>query len=153
MMKMNGQRVELVTEVAKDLVWAGRKKCLSDQMYVIAMQNHRLEVLRDQVDYVVTDSPIPLGIVYAPTKYFKSFPVLIMEIFNSYENQNFYVTRRNFDYVRDGRKETEQESDAKGKTILRLLEDQHVPYEHIRGDTKVLSTVYIEVVGATPKVV
>ena len=152
-MKMNGLRVELVTEFAKDLVWAGRKKCLSDQMYVIAMQNHRLEVLRGQVDYVITDSPIPLGIVYAPAKYFKSFPTLIMEIFNSYENQNFYVTRKTFKYAPEGRKETEQEAEVKGKALLQLLEDQRVLYEDIDGNSKVLPDVYYKVVRKKPEVI
>ena len=144
-MKMNCLRVELVTEFAKDLVWADRKKCLTDQMYVISMQNHRLEVLRDQVDFVVTDSPILLGVVYAPEKYFPSFPKLVVEIFDSYDNVNFFV-KRVVPYSSIGRRETEAQADEKGRQLVSLLEKHRVEYTSIEGNSSVLDSVYEKIV-------
>ena len=60
---------ELVTEYAKDLVWSNRYHCLINQPYVSTKQFYRLEKLNNKIDIAITDSPIPLGLVYAENKY------------------------------------------------------------------------------------
>ena len=64
-MKVAGYDVELVTEVAKDLVWEGRTDTLSIQPYVTLKQYRNIMRLKDKVEYVITDSPIRLGLIYA----------------------------------------------------------------------------------------
>ena len=64
-MKMAHHNVELVTEYAKDLVYADRLEGMLDQQeYIFAKQNNRLHRLRNKTDWVVTDSPILLSTVY-----------------------------------------------------------------------------------------
>jgi adenylate kinase family enzyme len=103
-MKMQGYSVELVTEYAKDVTWEKRFDLLEDQAYVFAKQNRRLARLKNQVEWVVTDSPLPLSLLYMPKDYFKTFEPLAMEIWNSYQNISF-IMRRHFEYQTTGRKE------------------------------------------------
>jgi len=116
LMKLRGDNVELVTEVAKDFVWEQRTQCLNDQLFITASQNHRLERLRDKVDWVITDSPILLGLIYAPLGYYNHYGELVLEVFNSYDNINIYLNRIK-PYFTLGRLQTESESDAIGKMI------------------------------------
>ena len=63
-LKQKGVNAELVTEFAKDKTWEGNTLALSCQEYVFGKQSYRLARCRDDVDVIVTDSPLPLAIVY-----------------------------------------------------------------------------------------
>ena len=63
-MKAAGYSVELVNEFAKECVWEGNVPMLKDQLWVLAHQHRKLVRLRDKVDYIITDSPVLLSIVY-----------------------------------------------------------------------------------------
>lgn len=63
-LKLAEVNCELVTEVAKDLVWEERDLALQCQVYVFGSQVLCLERLRGKVDVIVTDSPIALGALY-----------------------------------------------------------------------------------------
>jgi len=87
-------KVELVTEYVKRLVWAERHRELSNQVYITAKQSHRLDLIKDQVDYAITDSPILLGLVYTPEDYLRgTYKEMVIELFNSYNNVNFFIDR------------------------------------------------------------
>lgn len=128
-MKIAGMNVELVTEFAKDMVWEEQHLVFRDQLYMLANQNRKLERLRGKVDYVITDSPIPLGLAYIDSdqQYTKSLSLLIMDVFNSYNNINIHLTR-NHTYQQTGRLHTEQESDSLDDRIVDILYDNRVPH-------------------------
>ena len=65
LLKKQGLEVELVTEVAKDLVWEERHRTLDFQAYVTTKQYRNLKRLQGKVDYVITDGPVLLGQIYA----------------------------------------------------------------------------------------
>lgn len=132
-MKREGLNVELVTEYAKDKVWDNSIDVLLDQLYVFAKQNRRLYRLRDKVDCVITDSPILLSIYYGE-KYgshrydFEHLKALVVEVFNSYENRNFFINRTK-PFKQEGRlcsEEGAKKSDIEIKTMLRELEIGYV---------------------------
>lgn len=140
-MKLNGMNVELVTEVAKDFVWEQRKQCLSDQLYVSALQNHRLERLRDKVDWAITDSPLLLSLIYAPCGYYKNFKPLILEIFESYDSLNIYLNRVK-PYSQIGRMQNEKESDEIALLIKEKLISYNVKFIEIDGDENAPKKIY-----------
>ena len=65
-LKQQDKNVELVTEFAKQLTWQNRQVDLSNQIYVFAKQHSKLFHLEDEVDVVVTDSPLLLSLIYRP---------------------------------------------------------------------------------------
>lgn len=67
LMKYKGHKVELVTEVAKFLTYERNLTALNDQFIVMAQQEYTQRIIADSgVDWIVTDSPVMQGVVYAP---------------------------------------------------------------------------------------
>lgn len=64
LMKMRGHSVELVSEYAKDLTWKKDWMGLSHQLSILGEQDYRLRRLEGQVEWAITDSPIPMQIAY-----------------------------------------------------------------------------------------
>ena len=122
LMKTNDYNVELVTEVAKDYTWENREQCLEDQLYIFAKQNHRLERLKTKVDYVIVDSPLLLGILYTPIDYYNNYNNIVTDVFNSYDNLNFYINRIK-KYQPIGRNQTEEQSNEISIITRDLLKD------------------------------
>lgn len=108
-MKKQQLNVELVTEYAKDAVWERRHNLFDDQIYIFAKQQRRIARLKGHgIDWVITDSPIPLGLIYTKLEsYGPSFPNLVMEIFGQYENFNFLLSR-NWKYNPIGRNQKDE---------------------------------------------
>lgn len=113
-LKLAGVNCELVTEYAKDKVWEQSTKVLDDQLYVFAKQHHRLHVLRGNVDVAITDSPLPLSLVYntgvtADPGVAESFESLVWSLFETFRNLNVLLLRTK-PYNPIGRNQTEQEA-------------------------------------------
>jgi len=128
--------VELVTEFAKDMVYAGRTEELRDnQLYITAKQYGRMQRLVGKVDYIITDSPLVQSIMYTPEDYFHSFKQLVLEVYNSFDNFNVFINRVK-EYKIYGRGQTEEESDLISKNILDLLDENNLSYVRVDGDIK-----------------
>ncbi len=93
LMKMAGYRVKYVSEYAEEMVYEERSNILEDQLYILAKQNRRLHRLRGLVDYVVTDSPLVLGLVYAKDGGSPELRSLIHNYWNQYDNATFMLGR------------------------------------------------------------
>jgi hypothetical protein len=136
LMKKNQKDVEEVTEFAKDKTWEKNFSALSDQLFVLANQNRRLDRLKDQVEWVVSDSPILLGIHYKTPDYLpNTFEDLIFELWDTYENHNFFI-ERNHPYDPTGRNQNEEEARAIDASIIRMLDFNKIPFTKVlSGDT------------------
>lgn len=139
-MKYRGMNVEYVSEFAKHLTWSKRTLDLSDQIFLFGNQNHLLERLRDQVDYIVTDSSILLGLFYATEDYYSYFEPLVKQVYKSYRNFNVLVNRTK-SYNPVGRNQTEEESDAIGNMIWRKLDEWNLQYIRVAGDKNAPTTI------------
>lgn len=119
LLKVSDQRSELVTEYAKDLVYERRD--MTDQLMILAQQNRRLRRLRGHVEWVITDSPIPLGLVYCGDEWAAPwFRDTVRNVFNLYENVNVHV-RRVKPYQRYGRNQDEEEARYLDDRVRKLL--------------------------------
>jgi len=130
-MKLSGCSVELVQEFAKDLVWQKRWSELNNQVYVTAIQYQRQAALIDKVDYIVTDSPVLLGQIYTPENYFSHWNPLVKEMFDSFDNINFVLTRKPNTYDSDGRRENEDSAKDVDIRIVAMLDELSVEYNTI----------------------
>lgn len=94
LLKMHGIKCELVTEFAKDLVWEERYKTLKNQQYIFGKQYHKIWRVLNQVDVILTDSPLMLSIIYAPVDYPNSFTENVIDTINTLNNLNILLNRQ-----------------------------------------------------------
>lgn len=126
-MKKRWVRAELISEFAKELVWAGSSHMLANQHYVFAEQEHRQNRLLGKVDVAITDSPILLSVYYAPADYPISFRQTVFDFFATYDNINI-VVRRSHQYAQEGRLQNQDEADLVATSMEEFLLSNGVPY-------------------------
>jgi AAA domain len=132
-MKTRGQRVELVTEFAKELTYEGVD--MSNQLAMLVEQDRRLRRLLGKVDYAITDSPLPLSLIYAPPRFqVPWFTQTALGLFHSYDNRSFFIHRRK-SYQTYGRSQSEVEAREIDHKILDLIDDHSIPWTPILGDS------------------
>lgn len=126
-MKKAKYNVELVTEFAKDLVYEENHKALSEQNYVFANQEYRLSRLKNKVDFVITDSPLILSLIYVKN-YPYSFHSFCVDMFDQYDNLNLFI-QRNHNYVEEGRTQSEEEAKNIDRDIRHYLREYNYNYK------------------------
>jgi len=143
-MKMGGFKVELVTEYAKDLVYADRTNVLeNDQLYILAKQNYRLSNLVGKVDYIITDTCLLLSNVYPDfhgQDISDTFIDLVRETFNRYDNVNFFLDRPE-GYQEFGRTQTHEEALRLDNMILDQLEDSGASFNRVKTDDQTVDKI------------
>lgn len=150
-LKMLGVNAELITEFAKDKVWENNDEVFKNQAYIFGKQSFKMSRCKDKVDVIITDSPLPLSIFYNHDEVLgEDFNKTVMNVFNSYNNMNYMLTRtKNYNPV--GRNQTEEESDAMKEPMIRLLKNRGIRYTVLPGDVfsyyKIANDVYQELKG------
>jgi hypothetical protein len=141
-LKLKHYEVEEVTEYAKSLVYEERQKTFEDQFYLAGKQNHRMEILRGVVDFIVTDCPIILSSIYTPENYhIPNFKQFIMGVHHSYDNLNIFIKRVK-KYNPNGRNQkTIDEARAVDLKILKFLNDNDLSYHVVDGDEKAAENI------------
>lgn len=121
-MKSKGYDVEFVPEYCKELTWAKDYEALSDQWGILDVQEGRIAALNGKVEYVVTDSPFTLGIIYNTNEDIQ-LNAEIINRFNSYTNLNFLLKKDSKKpYNPKGRNQTEEQSAEIAEKIETLAE-------------------------------
>ena len=145
-LKMMGINAELVTEAAKDLTWEESFKNLKDQIYVFGKQAHRLFRCADQVDVIVTDSPIFLSTIYNQDDDIDvELHNLVLKVIDKYNNINI-VLKRVKPYNPVGRTQTEAESDAISNNIKSCLDGENFDYYEFDGNIEGCEDILAKVV-------
>lgn len=128
-LKYRNVNAELIQEAAKDAAWEGRSgKFFAAQQYILGEQSWRQWRLKDDVDIAVTDSPLPMGLVYMQDDFpAKSLRQQVLEDYNSYDNFNVFITR-NKPYNNKGRLQTESEARELDQVILNAMADMGIQY-------------------------
>lgn len=122
-LKLDGINCELVTEYAKDMVWDQNKKAIYNQAYIFGNQYYRISRLENEVDVVITDSPLLLSIIYNKDKRLgNEFIQLVKAVSNSYENRIDILFKRVKQYSIVGRLHNEKESNELFDNIKDLLD-------------------------------
>lgn len=111
-LKIKGYNVEMVSEFAKDLVYENRMDTMKDELYIFAKQNHRLFRVKDKVDIIVTDRPLPLTCVYDKVygKNDKNLHTLVRRTFQEYDNINILLDFNENNYKKEGRLQEKEEA-------------------------------------------
>lgn len=127
-LKMKGVNCELITEFAKDKTWEKNYSALRCQEYVFGKQSYKMDRCRDQVDVIITDSPLPLGIFYNQNPVLgRHYESLVMDVFNTYDNLNFFINRKK-PYNPVGRNQTEEEAKEIDERIKIFCQKHDISY-------------------------
>ena len=133
-LKMIGINAELIGEFAKDKVWEENSEVFKNQAYIFGKQSFRQSRCDGKVDVMITDSPLPLSILYNTDPYLtENFNLTVMDVFNSYNNLNFYINRVK-KYNPEGRNQTEEESNSLVEPLKELLKERNISFEEVNGD-------------------
>lgn len=132
-LKKLGYHADYVSEVAKELVYAKDFEhldgTLKNQSKILSEQKRRLDIMLDNVDVVVTDSPLLLNTVYLK----ENAPEYIESVFSQYENYNNYnvVVERDLSvkFEQEGRIHNLEESIKKDGEINTLLDSHNIDYQ------------------------
>jgi len=143
LLKLHGVNAELVTEFAKDLTWEERHKTLTNQYYIWGKQYHKMWRLRDEVDVIVTDSPLLLSLLYGKTC--ASFHETVIKTFNDTFNNMNYVLKRVKDYNPKGRNQTEQDARCIDAQVEQMLLREQIPYKTMPGSHYGINGIMIDV--------
>ena len=135
---------ELVTEVAKDIIWSGSDHQLANQSYVFGEQYFRMWRLLGKVDIIVTDSPILLSINY-DVYGSENLAKLIVEKFNTFNNINYFIPRTDYQqpFVLNGRVNDLESSIIKDHEITLTLNKFNIDSVRVEGNNSEEKTEFI----------
>ena len=122
-LKSKGINCELVSEAAKIAVYEKTKHKIWNQPLIFGEQLQGLLRVIDEVDVVITDSPLILGIAYTPDC-FSSLKDVIEQSY-SYFNNYCYVLPIHKNFQKSGRRHSEEESKNLHERILDIVYDNH----------------------------
>lgn len=125
-LKYLGHNVEMILEYAKDAAWEQRgPKFFRAQDLIFGKQHFRLSRVAEEVEFIITDSPLLLSLVYMPEDFnIPSLRQVIKDAYNNYENLDIFLNRSvEKPYNPKGRNQTEDEAKEIDGKIRRMLFD------------------------------
>jgi nicotinamide riboside kinase len=146
MLKQNQIDAEPSLEFVKEYIHSNSEHLLSYQNYIFAQQERQLRIYSDskEVEFVITDAPLLHSTFYEPENYPVFFKELVFEIFNSYDNINFFI-HRDHPYSHQGRLHNEEKSDFLSKKMKAFLINHGIPFIEIKStdnlEDKILSNL------------
>lgn len=111
-LKRLGVKTEFVPEYAKELVYQKDFATLSDQLKISSEQNFRENLLKGEVDIVITDTSLSLGGVYNTSYNQNIIESLIEDMRKGKEYLTFYINNSKGEYKEYGRTQTKEEAIA-----------------------------------------
>ncbi|OCR98879.1 AAA family ATPase [Campylobacter fetus] len=136
--------VEWIPEFAKQLVWKEAFESLKNQNYVTRGQRDLLMPLINKVNVLITDSPLELGLLYAPNSYYKNDVQEVVDKCNSkFESINIFLERGNFKFEKQGRIHTLEQSIEVDNRILNELNLDFIRINHNMSMDEILSKINI----------
>lgn len=137
LLKQSGVNCEEIYEQAKWFTWEKRHLALKVQPYLFGKQLRDTEILKDQVDVAVTDSPLLLCNYYGRKycSYPESFYTAVKDIAVSFEQLNFFITRTK-PYNPAGRNQSEEESNTVAFELEEMLVKENISFTNVLGNTE-----------------
>lgn len=134
-LKIDGKSCQYVNQYAKDCVYQSRISLIkNDQLYILAKQNHKLKMLllSNQVQFAIVDSPLILSCIYGKwnNSITENFVKLTLQIFNQYENINYFI-QRNQEYQSNGRIHNDIQAKNIDRMIKNFLDNNNIFYQSV----------------------
>lgn len=138
-LKREGYNCEYVSEFVKKSVYENNMTILNNQLIILANQYYNMDILRDKVNIIVTDSPIILSIFYNQNNHSKEntfkipdeiFKKLILYIHGTFDNLNFFIVR-NHEYKREGRYQDEDQVKLEEAKLMNMMDKLNIDMQHL----------------------
>ncbi len=130
-LKWKGINCELVNEYAKEKVWEQSLHVLKNQRLIYGKQYHMVLRAAENVDVVITDSPLILSAIYAKQNETK-FIDMIVDDFKAFRNLNFLLIRKKA-YCQSGRVHNEDEAKQIDSNLKSMLDKFQIEYTLVEG--------------------
>lgn len=150
-LKRAGVQAEIPPEVAKIRAQRGDFGFLEDQLAVFAETHHQLSMTaRSGAEVAILDSPLLLSLIYAPKPYLASFPALVRDVYDQYQNLDFFI-RRAHTYSSVGRIHDEQQAQQIDSDILGMLDQHRIRHQFIDSSESSAQSVVAFALGEIEK--
>jgi nicotinamide riboside kinase len=137
---------EISHEYIKKKIREKALKAIESQIYIFAKQQFQLFTLRDEVEVIVTDSPIILSAVYDKTKcdFLKG---LVLKEFDKYNNLNYLLLRdEDVPYEEEGRYQDAKEAKKVDTEVKDFLINEKIEFTPLYGiGPKTIETILSDV--------
>ena len=121
--KSRGANCEIILEAAKDYIYEKNKVKIWNQPYVFGEQLQRMIRAIEDVDFIITDSPLLLSIIYTPDC-FSELKSLAKQTYSYFDNYA-YMLPVFPKYQNTGRRHSKAESTKLSKAILELVYEEN----------------------------
>lgn len=130
-LKKKGYNCEYLQEFAKQKLYENVEKVFKCEPYIFGKQLYRLQSINDNVDVIITDSPLLLPMFYEKDEYVKELMKdMSLHYFYQFNNINFML-HRDFDYEKSGRFQTEDEAEILHQEITKFLHNENIYYTDV----------------------
>jgi nicotinamide riboside kinase len=132
-LKREGISCDIAAEYIKKKLREKALKAVESQIYIFAKQQFQLFTLKDEVDVIVTDSPIFFSAVYDKTKC-PLLRALIMKEFHKYNTINYLVERDETQaYEEEGRYQNLDGAKKVDTQMVKFLAEENIEYTTVYG--------------------
>lgn len=138
LLKLHNVNCEYVPEYAKDCTWESREETLKNQIYVFGKQHHRIWRLKNQVDVVITDSPLLLSLVYGDNN--EEFQKHVLRESNEFNNFNVFLEKVK-PYNPIGRSQNENEAKAVDNKVKNMLINNNINFLECPGNIQGINII------------
>lgn len=144
-MKQQHKSVELVVEYAKSRVYEEHWSIFPDQIYIFGKMMRQYNRYAGKVDYVVSEAPLLLSIVYARlhNHEYEHFEPLVIEAVNKMNNVNIML-ERTVPYQEAGRNQDLQEAQKVDKMVRDVMKQYNQSYVEIPVDEHTVDRILEE---------
>ena len=137
-LKKAGYTAEYVQEYAKELVYDKNMEMLNgtakNQFAILKEQTRRIDRLYDQVDFIVTDSPIMLNSIYNK-ELTQEYGFEVNQLSEAYVNFSVFIERDASSFEEEGRIHNLNESIEKDNEIKSMLDEYEIRYKSYTHNT------------------
>lgn len=119
-LKLSRISCEMVREYAKELTWSGQIH-IHEQLEISAEQHRRQASLQGKADIVVTDAPVPQGVLFAPLTYRESLLACVATLTAPWESLNVLLhPNPDVPYEQAGRGESPEMAGMRHEEVSKL---------------------------------
>ena len=140
-LKRIGYDCGLVTEMATEIVYDEAFNVMNDQIYLFGEQWHRTFRMLGKVDFIVTDSPLLMNIVYNRFKD-EDFDKFIYSRIHKLKSLDFFIDRSDA-FSEVGRIHNLEQSKEVDKTIKELAKNNDIKLIELEQENSVTEIVKI----------